>query len=60
MIHSLVAMTGLESCLTSAYLQCLFYLGERAVVHGPLVIILVNLVVIYILFHAVKSTLYAY
>ena len=58
MIHSLVAMTGLESCLTSAYLQCLFHSGERAVVHGPLVI--VNLVVIYILFHAVKSILYAY
>ena len=40
MIPSLVARTGLEKCcLTSAYLQWLFYSGKRAVVRGPLVLL---------------------
>ena len=38
MIFSLVAMTGLEKCcITSAYLQWLWHLGERPVARGPLV-----------------------
>ena len=39
MLLSLVEMTGLEKCcITSAYLQWLFHLGERAVAHGVLVL----------------------
>ena len=40
MILSLVEMTGLEKCcITSAYLQWLFQSGERAMAHGPLVLL---------------------
>ena len=40
MIFSLVAMIGLEKCcITSAYLQWLCHLGERAMAHGPLVLV---------------------
>ena len=38
MILLLVAMIGLgKCCITTAYLQWIFHLGERAMVHGPLV-----------------------
>ena len=38
MILSLVAMTGLEKCcITSAYLQWLFYSGERTMARRPLI-----------------------
>ena len=42
MIFSLIAMTGLEKCcITSAYLQWLCHSGERPVVRGPLVFLII-------------------
>ena len=38
MIFSLVAMTGLKCCITSACLQWLCHSGERPVARGPLVV----------------------
>ena len=35
-----VARSELEKCcITFAYLQCLFHSGERALMHGPLVLL---------------------
>ena len=50
LILSLVAMTGwAKYCITSAYLQWLFHSGERAVAHGPLVLIFSQKIGFYIL-----------